>query len=159
MKIVCALFIFFLHNNLFSEYKSSAQGVHAFQKKIDDTKKAYLLEDVIIIENGKEEEIKVKFSASVPIEVWSKNWKKSGEKEKEYFNSIAFLLSIQAQNSLANPLSFQPFAKEFFTWDNQKFVCNYKMSGKNGLGNSVETSLIVKSDPDITKLNIPGLSN
>lgn len=105
------------------------------------------LSDTVEITNGKEEKIKVYFTGAVLPKVWDHFLETKDE--KDFFKLIVSILSIRAQYTLKNTLSFEPFKNEFFMWDDAKksFTCSYKMMGRNGYGNLLETSSLVEYDP------------
>jgi hypothetical protein len=135
------------------ESHSKTLGSNTFTKLISDNNARYYLSDMVTIENGKEEEVPVKFNASIPKDAWDDLVKKYGMVESEYFALMARSLSLNAQYSLKNTLSFEPFTKQFFSLNDGVFVSDYKMVGKNGYGNAVETSVLVKYDPKELKSN------
>lgn len=112
---------------------------------IDDS--TYGISDSVTINNGKDEEVRVFFMASVSKTFWDNLIKEKGGTESSYFSLIANFLSIKAQYALKNPLSFEPFRKQFFMTSNNEFICDYKMMGRNGFGNLGETSAIIRYDP------------
>ena len=107
----------------------------------------YHLSDIVKIENGEGENVDVVFTASVPFEIWDSVSKRFSHSGKKYFSFISNLLSIQARHTLKNNLSFEPFSKQFFSFIDGRFVCDYKMMGRNGYGNLVETSSLVVYNP------------
>lgn len=115
-------------------------------KKLSDDKSKYLLSNVVQVESGQGEKIDVEFNASVDKQIWDNLTK--GKSELEYFELIAGLLSIKAQYTLKNNLSFTPFKKQFFMYSDGVFMSSYKMSGRNGYGNLIETSALVKCNPE-----------
>jgi len=97
------------------------------------------------IENGHGEKIAVLFSGKVDKYIWTDLVKKNNNSEKEAFDYIAWILSLRAQSSLKNELSFEPLKKQFFFNDRENFICDYKMMGRNGYGNLIEMSYLVTS--------------
>jgi hypothetical protein len=117
----------------------------SLNKKIhpsDSTK--YYISDSVQVTNGKEEKVKVLFEAVVPIKIW--DVKSAMQDEKLYFSEICSSFSIKAQYTLKNSLSFEPFKKQFFMWEDSRsvFICNFKMMGRNGYGNLIEGSSLVE---------------
>lgn len=124
---------------------SKTKKVSALNKELSGDK--YMLSQVVLIETGKEQKVEVTFNASVPKQVWDELASKNKDGESDYFALVASMLSINAKYTLKNPLSFEPFSKQFFMYMDGAFMSSYKMSGKNGYGNSVETTALVKYDP------------
>ncbi len=156
MKVLFLPFLF-LTLNVFSQKatvkpKTSSQA-STFSKRLSADSLDYFLSDMVAIKNGKEESVKVSFRASIPVEVWKDYVKRYHNKEKDLFLLISSILSLNAQYTLKNTLSFEPIKSQFFMYDkeNKVFMSNFKMMGRNGYGNLVETSEIVRYDlePDL----------
>jgi hypothetical protein len=79
--------------------------------------------------------------------IWDSLIRKYKLNDAWYYNSIATSLSEIAKNSLNNPLSFIPFKAQKITLGNGRFICDYKMIGRNGYGSDIETSVIVTYRP------------
>jgi len=124
-------------------------AVTKFEKRLVDDS-SYGLSGSVKVANGKEEKVAVNFRATVPIDVWKQLVVKSKMIEKEFFVLVAALLTLNAQYTLKNTLSFEPFPNQFFFYnkDEKVFISSYKMSGRNGYGNLVETSELVRYDPE-----------
>jgi len=117
------------------------------EKKLDDN--IYKFKDIPVeIENGHGEDIEVLFSARISMYVWKDFVSKNGNNEKKAFLLVASMLSLQAKLSLENVLSFEPLKKQFFTINDQGFICAFRMMGRNGYGNLVETSALVTYKPN-----------
>ena len=124
-------------------------GVYNFNKKKATDNISYLFTAKIDIKNGKEEKVKVNFRATISIAAWKDYVKRyTDNNEKDLFYLITALLSMKAQYTLNNTLSFEPIKNQFFFYDEEKkvFICKYKMMGRNGYGNMVETSEFVEYD-------------
>lgn len=120
-----------------------------FTKKFSGDSVSYVISDSINIQNGKSEYVKVFFIGSVAKAKWRELLVKN-KNEKEFFELIGGMLSLEAQYKLKNKLSFEPFKRQFFFWDekSKKFICDYKLMGRNGYGNMVETSVLAEYDPN-----------
>jgi hypothetical protein len=118
-----------------------------FKKQLSEDKQSYLLSDVVKIENGKGDNIPVTVTATIDKATWDTVVKKR-VLESDYFELIVNMLAIKAQFTLENTLSFEPFKKQSMKYIDGAFVCNFKMMGRNGFGNMVETSTVVKCDPE-----------
>lgn len=134
--LICSTF-------LYSQSKTTAKKTAtttSYKKKLSENRGNYYLSNVVKIENGKSEKVAVTFEATVDKDVWDQAIEKRKAMEADYFNLIAEMLSTQAKFELENKLSFEPFKKQTFTFKDGSFVCNYKMMGRNGFGNMVESS-------------------
>lgn len=132
---------------VFIQATSADKAESTFTKKINDNKESYMLSGVVMIKNGKEEKVPVTFSGSVPVQSWdnlAKTWK---DGEADFFSFVCKMLSLEAQYKLKNNLSFEPFPKQFFLYYDNSFKSSYKMIGRNGYGNLIETSSLVSYDP------------
>jgi hypothetical protein len=89
----------------------------------------------------------VTFEAKIDKAAWDEQIRKH-DLESDYFELLVNFLSIKARYTLTNDLSFEPFKKQIVTYSNGDLICNYKMTGRNGFGNMVETSVLVKYNPD-----------
>lgn len=128
------------------KYADAKKSGGSFSKKVGADKSSYILNGTVEIENGHDDKVMVEFNASVPQKEWDDRTK--GKSEKDYFELIAGLLSLKAQYTLKNTLSFEPMKKQFFMYTDGYFMSSYKMMGKNGYGNSIETTALVKVDPE-----------
>lgn len=136
----------------------------AFTKKESSDGTRYLFDAILSVENGHGEPTNVTVSASIDKEVWvnfvTKEKASQDSLNKVYnknyvvndstvFTFIFEMLSIKARGVLKNSASFVPLNKQFFTWyDKEKaFMSNYKMMGRNGYGNLIETQELVFYSP------------
>ena len=123
---------------------SSSVAFSQLPKTIKDS--LYIFTDIPVnIENGHGDKVKVLFSGKVDKNIWTGLVQKNNNSEKVAFDYIAWILSLRAQSSLKNELSFEPLKKQLFFNDHENFICDYKMMGRNGYGNLQETSVIVTS--------------
>jgi hypothetical protein len=130
-----------------SQTKSKAVATSkTFKKQLTEDKKSYLISDLVKIENGKEEDVPVTFTVTVDKAAWDQLIK--DKLEPDYFELIASMLAIKAKFTLDNNLSFEPFKKQSMKYIDGVFTCDFKMMGRNGYGNMVETSTLVKCDPE-----------
>lgn len=167
MRLILFIFFLFSIGVQAQEKNSNGYGVEAKRidtliskslKKIDGYDTSYVLEDSCKVLNGKLEYVTVFFKTLVPVKVWDELISKYDNKEKEFFSSIGVGLTIKAKYTLSNNLSFEPFRHQFVLYDKNSntFNCDYKMMGRNGYGNMVETTALVKYDPaELNKKNIP----
>jgi len=118
-------------------------------KKITDpiTSHFYDITASCQIETGQLTKQAVIFSTFIEKRIWDSLIKKYKQNEAQYYNSIAASLSEIAKNSLKNPLSFVPFKSQKITFGNGRFICDYKMIGKNGFGSDAETMLTITYRP------------
>src|SRR5258706_15701078 len=75
--------IFFL---FLSQMSSYSQSQSSFKKDTSSMKDKYYLEDVVMVTDGKGENVNVKFRCIVPVGEWDSNVRKSGMSDKEFFN-------------------------------------------------------------------------
>jgi hypothetical protein len=107
----------------------------------------------VMIENGHGEKVQVFFSATISTYVWKTLVLKNGNDENKTFSLMASDISLKAQNSLKNTLSFEPLKKQFFFMSNNRnfesayMKSVYKMMGRNDYGNLSETSALVGYNP------------
>jgi hypothetical protein len=123
-----------------------AKTASSFKKTLANDS-TYYLSDIVNVKNGKDEYVKVQFSSSVPKNIWDRLVVENNSNDKEYFSLVAGMLALEAQFSLKNQLSFEPFNKQFFIYYKNAFACTFKMMGRNGYGNLVETESLVDYQP------------
>lgn len=128
---------------------------NTFKKDTNATKEKYYVEDIVLVTDGKGDNIKVKFTAIIPVETWDSERQKSGTTDKDFLHTIADNLSASAKEALKNPLSFSPFSKEIILWSIDRFTCDYQLTGRNGYGNNGETSIQVSYVPNTNPLEQP----
>jgi len=130
-----------------------------FKKFIINNNK-YSISDSINIKDGHGEIVKVFFQGVFPKLIWDNYVQdrkyKQDSLNKAYsvnyvttdstvFSFLAQMLALKASFVLKNKESFVPFKSQFFLWYEResKFMTDFKMMGRNGYGNLVETSSIV----------------
>jgi hypothetical protein len=127
---------------------TSSKNVSAF-KKITSVDSLYSLSGDVMIKNGHDEKVKVSFRASVLKDKWNEFTKTKKYSDIDAFELVAAMLSMNAQYTLKNTDSFVPLPSQFFMWsnDNNSFMANFKMMGRNGYGNLTETSTLAFYNP------------
>ena len=135
---------------------SSTTTKTAKPKAPADFKKTFLTGDSIynitgsvMIKNGHDEKVKVLFKGSVSKDKWNELTTVKKYSDYEAFDLVTSILSLNAQYKLKNKESFSPLPSQFFMWssDNNAFICNFKMMGRNGYGNLIETTALVDYNP------------
>jgi len=141
-KILLPLIIFISITGKAQKTDSLIKGTHTLKKSwLTDSSKIVINNLSLNILNGHGESVEVKFTIYSDIKSWNYLiWHHHNNDEMDAVQDIADDISNEAQQSLKNILSFQPFKKEFITIQNGTATCNYKMMGKNGYGNDIETS-------------------
>lgn len=155
MKIIFTTLIMLIGLSSFSQTN--------FKKTESTNGEKYFLEGVVSVENGHSESVDVTASASVKKEIWDSfvaklravqdssnrvNNKNHIVNDSTTFSFVLSMLTIKAKYTLKNSSSFVPLSKQFFTWYNGEFTCSYKMMGRNGYGNLVETESLVFYRPE-----------
>ena len=132
----------------------------SFSKKTFKDKE-YVISDTIRIKNGHDELVSVSFVGIFTQKVWndyvdsqkaiqdSLNIKYSVNytvTDSTVFTMINEIISSKAQYQLKNHISFVPLKSQFFFWYERedKFVCDYKMMGRNVYGNLTEVSVPIE---------------
>lgn len=140
--------------------KNNQPNVLGFKKSISKADSIYYsLSGSVFISNGHDEKVKVYFEGYVPVVNWNEIFKTASSNgyvkaELNLFELITKLISVDAKFKLKNKESFVPLPKQFFIWNDESksFICNYKMMGRNGFGNSIEITAISLFKPsDIYK--------
>jgi len=140
--------------------KTNQPNVLGFKKSISKVDSNYYsLSGSVFISNGHDEKVKVYFEGYVPVVNWNETFKMAFSKgydkaEINLFESVTYLISVDAKFKLKNKESFVPLPKQFFIWDDESksFLSNYKMMGRNGFGNLIEMTAISLFKPsDIYK--------
>lgn len=127
---------------------TSSKNVSGFKKTLSGDS-LYSLAGDVMIKNGHDEKVKVSFRASVLKDKWDEFTKTKKYSDIDAFELVAALLALNAQYTLKNTDSFVPLPSQFFMWssDNNSFMANFKMMGRNGYGNLTETSTLAFYDP------------
>ncbi len=156
MKYYFTLIILFFSISIFAQKKKIAVNTStpvvkkastSLPKQVDDN--MYNLRNIPVkIENGHGEKVIVLFNARLAKYFWDDFVSKKGKNEKEAFGLAAFMLSLEARYSLKNKDSFEPFKTQFISENGGSFVSLYKMMGRNGYGNLIESSALVEYNPD-----------
>lgn len=120
---------------------------HPVQKSQSSDSEYFFNNIPVPIENGHGDTIKVLFWGSITKKLWAALLEKNDYDETKAFYYLGQGLSLKAQYILKNPLSFEPFKKQKFVSHGGNVLCMYEMMGKNGYGNSVETTTIVDYNP------------
>lgn len=109
----------------------------------------YSLIGSVMIKNGHDEKVKVSFIGSVSKDRWNELTTAKKYTDYEAFDLITSILALNAKYKLKNKESFIPLPSQFFMWssDNNVFICNFKMMGRNGYGNLSETTALVEYNP------------
>lgn len=119
---------------------------HPVQKTKMDSQ--YVFTNIMIaVEDGHGDTVMVSFSGYSTLPTWNNVLEKNDYDEVRAFSVMAQSLSLEAKYKLKNPLSFEPFKKQSFLSMDGSIVSMYKMMGKNGYGNSIETTAMVKYNP------------
>ncbi|MGN6165389.1 MAG: hypothetical protein ACTHOF_12690 [Flavisolibacter sp.] len=128
-------------------WKYITAGKSNFIKKESTDKESYILSGTVKIETGKGDNVDVFFNGIILKGLWDEFLKRHSS-EYEFFSLVANMLSLEAKYTLKNNLSFEPMTRQFFMYQDNSFICDYKMMGRNGYGNLVETSALVKYNPE-----------
>jgi hypothetical protein len=114
-------------------------------KKMDSGKLS--ISDSVTLKKGDGELTTIFASLSVDPGVWE-NYRKN-QSDSTAFREVVFMITLKAQYSLKNTLSFVPMKEQFIMWyEKQKsFMSDYKMYGRNGYGNLVESKALVFYKP------------
>ncbi len=120
-----------------------------FKKTIMSGDSLYSISGTVMIKNGHDEKVKVLFTAAVSKDKWNELTSTKKYSDYEAFDLVASILALDAKYKLKNVESFVPLPSQFFTWssDNNTFICNFKMMGRNGYGNLSETTALVEYNP------------
>jgi hypothetical protein len=153
LLLLAPLAAFFGVSTLDGQSADSKNKKEAFVMNTSVDNESYVFSAVVNISNGKGEDVPVAFNAIAPKQVWD-NLKKWNGNDSVYFSFIASQLSISAEFSLINHLSFEPFSKQFFGYSEGRFICVYGLMGRNGYGNMIETTVDVTFDPS-KKMPLP----
>ena len=117
----------------------------------------YIISDTIRIKSGHDELVSVSFVGIFTQKV-SNDYVDSQKSiqdslnindivtDSTVFTMINEIISSKAQYQLKNHISFVPLKAQFFFWYERedKFVCDYKMMGRNGYGNLTEVSVPIE---------------
>ncbi|MEO6490175.1 MAG: hypothetical protein ABIO04_09570 [Ferruginibacter sp.] len=123
-------------------------GQETFSKVIAKTDSTlYQIKDLVEVKNGRDEAKQVQFTGSFPRVKWDAYLKQTAMDDKRAFSFIARTLTIKAKYELKNIMSFQPMQNQFISVVDDKFNCNFKMTGINDIGNLVEESKVIQYDP------------
>ena len=120
------------------------------QKKSIKNDTEWLITDSVTITDGYKESVKVYVIMGCPKDKWDQFLKLNENTTDSSGLYLAIsMLAIDAQYSLKNTASFVPMRKQIITWDEKQngFSCWFKMMGRNGYGNLIETDKIVVYKP------------
>jgi len=120
-----------------------------FKKIVLTGDSLYSITGSVMIKNGHDEKVKVLFKGSVSKDKWNELTSTKKYSDYEAFDLVTSILALNAQYKLKNTESFNPLPSQFFMWssDNNVFICNFKMMGRNGYGNLSETTALVDYNP------------
>lgn len=107
---------------------------------------SYYITGSVFVKNGLDQKVKVLFEAAVFKNKW--NELKTNLKFGDYdlFSLAAMILTTNAKYKLMYSSSFSPLEKQSFllSKDNDAFISNYKMIGKDKKGNLTEMTQLIE---------------
>jgi hypothetical protein len=115
--------------------------------KIDSSTTMYWISDTIDVDDGKNETVRVFFQCVVNSTTWDSLSRIYNGSDERLFYWIADGISLDAKYKLNNPQSFQPFKKQFLLVDGKRFICDYGLFGRNGIGNLTEGKVFAEYKP------------